>query len=175
MIRLIDVKHKLGILQDVHPEAQRQTAQRERNGTFQKTCAARRPEATSSTEIRRLPVGFPDVQRVRVRDAPLVRLLLQEVKEVFDGQGGAFRRDAEDGLEEVIQELLQSPLWRRRTERAVEILQLVPEANVGHGKRRQNDDSDVGRPAAAPSVHLGRQQARQVDFRQDLLAVALPV
>lgn len=121
MIRLIDVKHKLGILQDVHPEAQRQTAQRERNETFQKTCAARRPEGTSSTEIRRLPVGFPDVQRVRVCDAPLVRLLLQEVKEVFNGQGGAFRRDAEDGLEEVIQELLQSPLWRRRTERAVEI------------------------------------------------------
>jgi len=43
-------------------------------------------------------------------DAPLVRLLLQEVKEVLDGQRGAIRRDAEDGLKEVIQELLKSSL-----------------------------------------------------------------
>lgn len=52
------------------------------------------------------PVGLPDVQGVWVRDAPFVSLLLQEVKEVLDSQGRAVERDAEDGLEEVIQELL---------------------------------------------------------------------
>lgn len=50
------------------------------------------------------------MQRVWVCDASFVGLLLQEVKEVFDSQRGAIRRDAEDGLKEVVQELLQSSL-----------------------------------------------------------------
>lgn len=50
------------------------------------------------------------MQRVWVCDAPFVGLLFQEVKEVFDSQRGAIWRDAEDGLKEVIQELLQSSL-----------------------------------------------------------------
>lgn len=54
------------------------------------------------------------MQRVWVCDAPFVSLLLQEVKEIFDSQRGAVRRDAEDGLKEVIQELLKSSLRRRR-------------------------------------------------------------
>lgn len=60
------------------------------------------------------PVGLPDVQGVWVCDAPFVSLLLQEVKKVFDSQGRAIWRDAEDGLEEVIQELLESSLKRKR-------------------------------------------------------------
>ena len=62
--------------------------------------------------LSHLPVGFPDVQRVWVCDAPLFSLFLQEVKEIFDSQRGALRRDAKDGLKEVIQELLKSSLWR---------------------------------------------------------------
>lgn len=58
------------------------------------------------------------MQGVWVRDAPFVSLLLQEVKEVFDSQRGAVRRDAEDGLKEVIQELLKSSLWRKRKKAA---------------------------------------------------------
>lgn len=65
------------------------------------------------------PVGLPDVQGVWVRDAPFVSLLLQEVKEVFDSQGRAVRRDAEDGLKEVIQELLKSSLRMKRRKKAV--------------------------------------------------------
>lgn len=63
------------------------------------------------------PVGLPDVQGVWVRDAPFVSLLLQEVKKVLDSQGRAVRRDAEDGLEKVIQELLESSLKRERRKR----------------------------------------------------------
>lgn len=62
----------------------------------------------------RLPIRFPDVQGVWVRDAPLVSLLLKEVEKVFDGQRRTVWRDAEDGPEEVIQELLKSSLWRKR-------------------------------------------------------------
>ncbi|CAB1336160.1 unnamed protein product [Coregonus sp. 'balchen'] len=43
-----------------------------------------------------------DVQGVGVGDAPLVRLLLQEVKEVFDGQWRTLCRNTEDGLEQVV-------------------------------------------------------------------------
>lgn len=67
------------------------------------------------------PVGLPDVQGVWVCDAPFVSLLLQEVKKVFDSQGRAVRRDAEDGLEEVIQELLKSSLKRKRKKKVVTI------------------------------------------------------
>ena len=61
------------------------------------------------------PVALPGVADVRVVDAVLVRLLIQEVKHVLDrqGQGGAAVRRAEDGLEEVVHKLLQCALWRR--------------------------------------------------------------
>lgn len=58
-----------------------------------------------------LPVRLPDVQGVWICDAPFVSLLLQEVKEVFDSERRAVRRDAEDGLKEVIKEFLKSSLW----------------------------------------------------------------
>lgn len=61
-----------------------------------------------------LPVGLPNVQGVWVCDAPFVSLFLQEVKKVFNSQRRAVWRDAEDGLKEVIQELLKSSLWRKR-------------------------------------------------------------
>lgn len=72
------------------------------------------------------PVGLPDVQGVWVCDAPFVCLLLQEVKEVFDSQGRAVRRDAEDGLEEVIQELLKSSLKRKRRRRRSHMTRNTP-------------------------------------------------
>lgn len=52
---------------------------------------------------------------MRVVDAMLIRLLIQEVKHVLDGQGQgrATVRCAEDGLKEVVHELLQRALGRR--------------------------------------------------------------
>lgn len=49
---------------------------------------------------------------IRVMDLVFVGLLIQEVKHVFDGQrqGRATVRCAEDGLKQVIHELLQCPL-----------------------------------------------------------------
>lgn len=58
------------------------------------------------------------MQGVWVCDAPFVSLLLQKVKEIFDSQRGAVRRDAKDGLKEVVQELLKSSLWRKRKKAA---------------------------------------------------------
>lgn len=57
------------------------------------------------------------MQGVWVRDAPFVSLLLQEVKKVLDSQGRAVEWDAEDGLKEVIQELLKSSLRMKRRKR----------------------------------------------------------
>ena len=65
------------------------------------------------TGFRRfLPVALPCVAHVRVVDAVLVRLLVQEVKHVLDGerQGAAAVGRAEDGLKEVVHELLQRAL-----------------------------------------------------------------
>lgn len=55
------------------------------------------------------PVGLPDVDGVLVRDAVLLRLLIQQVKEVLDSErhGAA---GAEDHLEQVVHKLLQGAL-----------------------------------------------------------------
>ena len=60
------------------------------------------------------PIALPGVADVRVVDAVLVRLLVQKVEHVLDGQGqgrAAVCR-AEDGLEQVVHELLQRALRR---------------------------------------------------------------
>lgn len=67
---------------------------------------------TAHTPLAHRPVGLPDVQSVRIRDPPLLSLLLQEVKEVLDSQWGLVFTDAQDGLEQVIQKLLQCALQR---------------------------------------------------------------
>lgn len=61
------------------------------------------------------PVAFPGVADMRVVNAMLIGLLIQEVKHVLDGQGqgGAAVRGAEDGLEQVVHKLLQRALGRR--------------------------------------------------------------
>lgn len=66
-----------------------------------------------------LPVALPGVPHVRVVDAVSVRLLIQEVKHVLDGQGErtAPVHRAEQGLEQVIHELLQGALGEGRWER----------------------------------------------------------
>lgn len=60
------------------------------------------------------PIGLPDVQGVGVCDASFICLLLQEVKEVFNSQRGLVRWNAEDGLKQVIQELLECSLQREK-------------------------------------------------------------
>lgn len=59
-----------------------------------------------------LPVAFPGVPHICVVDAVSVCLLIQEVKHVLDGQGesAAPVHRAEQGLEQVIHELLQGAL-----------------------------------------------------------------
>lgn len=59
---------------------------------------------------RRLsPVGLPDVDRLRVIDAVLLRHVVQEVEEESDGDGGR-TLGAEDGHKHVVYKLLQGPL-----------------------------------------------------------------
>lgn len=59
-----------------------------------------------------IPVGLPDVDGVLIRDAMLLGLFIQQVKEVLHSQrhGAAC---AEDHLEQVIHKLLQCALWGR--------------------------------------------------------------
>lgn len=58
------------------------------------------------------PVRFPDVQGLWVLNAVLLRQLIQEVKQVLDGDGHG-PVHAEDGLEGVIHKLLQRALEGR--------------------------------------------------------------
>ena len=61
-----------------------------------------------------VPVALPGVAHVRIMDLVLVGLLVQEVEHVLDGQrqGRAAVCRAEDGLEQVVHELLQRALRR---------------------------------------------------------------
>ena len=55
------------------------------------------------------PVGLPDVDGILVRDAMLLSLFIQQVKEVLDSQRHR-AAGAEDHLEQVIHKLLQCTL-----------------------------------------------------------------
>lgn len=57
----------------------------------------------------RAPVCLPDVQRLLVHVVVLQRLLVQEVKEVFDGRRNDGVR-AQHAAEEIVYELLQRAL-----------------------------------------------------------------
>lgn len=117
------------------------------------------------------------MQGVWVRDAPFVSLLLQEVKEVFDSQGRAVERNAEDGLKEVIQELLKSSLSTKRRKRWSYMSRKTPSWDAGGFSPEVWGGSDVllTKKNTFSGVYLGGKQACQVDLRQDLLAVAVPV
>lgn len=53
----------------------------------------------------KLPVGLPDVYRLRVRDAVLACLVVQQVEKILDGQRNG-TAGAEDDHEEVVHKLL---------------------------------------------------------------------
>ena len=76
------------------------------------------PGCSPPWAARGLPVALPGVPHVRVMDAVSVRLLVQEVKHVLDGQGErtAPVHRAEQGLEQVVHELLQGALGEGRWE-----------------------------------------------------------
>ena len=78
-VGLVDVEDKVGVLDEVDPEAEREA------------------------------VGLPRVDHLRVQDPVLERLVVQEVEHVLDGQRErrASVGDAEDGLEQVVHVLLQ--------------------------------------------------------------------
>lgn len=61
-----------------------------------------------------LPVGFPDVDGLRVCDTVLQSLLIQQVKKVLNSQ--RYRSTgAEDCSKQIIHKLLQSPLTQTKT------------------------------------------------------------
>lgn len=61
----------------------------------------------------RAPVCLPNVQRLLVHVVVLQRLLVQEVKEVFDGRGNDGVR-TQHAAEEIVYELLQRALQESR-------------------------------------------------------------
>lgn len=61
-----------------------------------------------------VPVSLPDVQRLLVHVVVSQRLLVQEVKEVFDGRGDDGAR-AQNAAEEIVHKLLQSALKHTHT------------------------------------------------------------
>lgn len=62
-----------------------------------------------SCDLGDVPVGLPDVYGLRIRDAMLSRLLVQQVKKVFHGERD-WTAGAEDHGEQVIHKLLQCSL-----------------------------------------------------------------
>lgn len=64
------------------------------------------------------PVAFPSMAHVSVMDPVSVRLLVQEVKHVFDGQRqrASSMDRAEQRLEEVVDKLLQRSLEKQDTQ-----------------------------------------------------------
>lgn len=113
----MDVKHKLWILDDIHPETQREAGKR---GQKQNTADSKwgTPGGGAAAEVHRSPVALPSVTHVGVMDPVSVRLLIQEVKHVFDGEGqsaSAVDR-AEQRLEEVVDKFLQRSLENQEAE-----------------------------------------------------------
>lgn len=77
------------------------------------------PTPWSWPRLRGLPVALPSVPHICVVDAVSVCLLIQEIEHVLDGQGerAAPVHSAEQGLKQVIHELLQGALGEGRWER----------------------------------------------------------
>lgn len=102
----MNVKHKLRILYDVHPEPQRKAANTEDRSikvllSFGKYLP-----------LIFLPITLPGVTDIWVTDLSFIGLFIQEVKHVFDGQwkGRTSMSGAKHCLEEVIHKLLECPL-----------------------------------------------------------------
>ena len=58
-----------------------------------------------------VPVSLPDVDGLRVGDSVVLCLVVQQVKEVLDGQRNG-TTGGQDHREQVVHKLLQSALWR---------------------------------------------------------------
>lgn len=105
VLRRLDVKDELWVLDDVDPEAQRQAEGTGGQACVLHTASQPRCHVTSGA----VPVGLPDVDGLRVRDAMLSRLLVQQIEEVLHGQRDR-TAGAEDDGEQVIHKLLQRSL-----------------------------------------------------------------
>lgn len=81
----MDVEHKLGVLDHVHPETQRKAGGR--GQMIRQLCGHVCPAAAAAVKVQLSPVAFPSVAHVGVMNPVSVRLLVQEVKHVFDGEG----------------------------------------------------------------------------------------
>lgn len=102
----LHVQDELRVLQDVHPEPERE-AEHRRAG--QVRWVGRGWKGRSLQVATASPVGLPDVDRLRVVDAMFLRHVVQEVEEEADSDG---RRPfgAKNSYENVIHKLLQRPL-----------------------------------------------------------------
>lgn len=107
------------------------------------------------------PVALPGVADVRVVNAVLIGLLVQEVKHVLDGQGqgrAAVCR-AEDGLEEVVHELLQRALGQEAAQvhtqlcpGSSEVGLSKPASRIGEGRMARVQPGRPGRNRVSACV-----------------------
>lgn len=110
MWSLLQVEDELRVLQDVDPEAQRQTGQKTR---VVSSCIAAFYYSDFEHKASS-PVGLPDVQNIRISDLHAVCLSVQEVKVVFDGRGGSAVGNPPDGPEEVSYKRMHGHLGGKR-------------------------------------------------------------
>ena len=72
--------------------------------------------STGASDCWVSPVALPGVPHIHVVDVVFVRLLVQEVKHVLDGQrqGRAAAHRAEQSLKQVVHKLLERPLQKEK-------------------------------------------------------------
>lgn len=98
--RLINIEYEVRVLDEIHPEAQRQTEIEN-----EITLDGRRSMILNSA----LPVRLPRVEHFGIGDVVLAGALVEEIKEPLDGRRQVFV-DGQDGAEEVDDELLDRAL-----------------------------------------------------------------
>lgn len=108
VVRCLHVEDELRVLHDVDPETQREAARRRGDDEARSNADPRTSFSCAAVGVRapsKLPVGLPDVYRLRVGDAVLACLVVQQVEKIFDGQRNR-TAGAEDDSEEVVHKLL---------------------------------------------------------------------
>lgn len=109
----------------------------------------------------RAPVCLPDVQRLLVHVVVLQRLLVQEVKEVFDGRRNDGVR-TQHAAEEIVYELLQRAL--QESTEGVSLQHYTSPDFIKHLPRmNKRPRFDSGKIRTQPT-HLDGQQPGQVDL-----------
>lgn len=101
-VRHLNIQNELRIFQDVHPEPERETGDKQTRQRHRKGNMCQHPADGS-------PVGLPNMHSFWVVNAMFLSHVIQEVEEESDSN----RRSpfgAQDGHKDVIDKLLQCPL-----------------------------------------------------------------